>query len=53
LHPPQKFQRSPFWNGWSYGIRNYSVKVTFNGMISLLNFTKSTNWFKSWCGEHI
>jgi hypothetical protein len=20
LHPPQKFERPPFWNGWSYGI---------------------------------
>jgi hypothetical protein len=40
LHPPQKFERPPFWNGWRYGIRKYSVEVTFNDMTSLLNFTK-------------
>jgi hypothetical protein len=31
----QKFERSPFWNGWSYGIKNYGVEVTFNGMTFL------------------
>jgi hypothetical protein len=41
---------SPFWNGWRYGITKYGVEVTFNGMISLLNFIKSTNWFKSYWG---
>jgi hypothetical protein len=40
LHPPQKFERPPFWNGCSYGIKNYGVEVTFNGMTSLLNFIK-------------
>jgi len=40
LHPPQKFERPPFWNGWSYGIKNYGVEVTFNDMTSLLNFMK-------------
>jgi hypothetical protein len=40
LHPPQKFERPPFWNGWKYGIRKYRVEVTFNGMTSLLNFIK-------------
>jgi hypothetical protein len=37
LHPPQKFESLPFWNGFSYGIKNYGIKVTFNGMTSLLN----------------
>jgi hypothetical protein len=40
LHPPQKFERPPFWNGWRYGNKKYGVKVTFNGMISLLNLIK-------------
>jgi hypothetical protein len=39
LHPPQKSERPPFWNGYSYGIKNYGVEVT-NGMTSLLNFIK-------------
>jgi hypothetical protein len=38
LHPPQKFERPPFCNGWSYGIKTYGVEATFNSMISLLNF---------------
>jgi hypothetical protein len=40
LHPPQKFECQPFWNGWRYGIRKYGVVVTFNGMTFLLNFIK-------------
>jgi hypothetical protein len=40
LHPSQKFERPPFWNGWRYGIKRYGVKVAFNGMTSLLNFIK-------------
>jgi hypothetical protein len=36
----QKFERLPFWNVWRYGIKKYGVKVTFNGMTSLLNFIK-------------
>jgi hypothetical protein len=40
LHPPQKFERPPFWNGWRYGIRKYGAEVTFNGMTSVLNFIK-------------
>jgi hypothetical protein len=40
LHPPQKFERPPFCNGWSYGIKKYDVEVIFNGMTSLLNFIK-------------
>jgi hypothetical protein len=40
LHPPQKFERPPFWNGWRYEIKKYGVKVTFNGVTSLLNFIK-------------
>jgi hypothetical protein len=37
-HSPQKFEHLPFLNGCSYGIKKYGVKVTFNGMTSLLNF---------------
>jgi hypothetical protein len=40
LHPPQKFERSPSWNAWRYGIKKYDVEVTFNGMTFLLNFIK-------------
>jgi hypothetical protein len=40
LLPPEKFEHPPFWNGCSYGIKNYGIKVTFNGMTSLLNFIK-------------
>jgi hypothetical protein len=40
LHPPQKFERSSFWNDWNYIIKNYDVKATFNGFTSLLNLMK-------------
>jgi hypothetical protein len=40
LHPPQKFERPPFWNGWRHGIKKYGVEVTFNGMTPLPNFIK-------------
>jgi hypothetical protein len=49
LHPSQKSECLPSWNnGWSYGIEKYVVEITFNGMTSLLNFMKSTNWFKGY-----
>jgi hypothetical protein len=38
LHPPQKFERPPFCNGWRYGIKKYGIEVIFNGMTSLLNY---------------
>jgi hypothetical protein len=50
LHPPQKFERPPFCNGCSCGIKNYCVGVTFNCMTFLLTFIKSSNWFRSWWG---
>jgi hypothetical protein len=40
LKSPQKCERPPFWNGFSYSIKNYSTEVIFNGMTSLLNFIK-------------
>jgi hypothetical protein len=40
LHPPQKFERPPFWNSWRYGIKKYGVEVTFNGIASPLNLIK-------------
>jgi hypothetical protein len=50
LPPPQKFERHPILNGWSYGIKTDGVEVTFNGMTSLQNLKKSSNWFKSYWG---
>jgi hypothetical protein len=38
LYPPQKFERPPFWNSLSYGIKKYGVEVTFNGITFLPNF---------------
>jgi hypothetical protein len=33
------------------GLKKYGYKVIFNGMTCLLNFIKSTNWFKNhWLG---
>jgi hypothetical protein len=40
LHPPQKFERPPFWNAWWYRIRKCVFEVAFNGMTSLLNFVR-------------
>jgi hypothetical protein len=40
LHPPQKFERPPFWNDLRYGITRYGVEVIFNSINSLLNFLK-------------
>jgi hypothetical protein len=37
LHPSQRFERPPFWNGWSYEVKNYGAEVTFSGTTSLLN----------------
>jgi hypothetical protein len=53
LHPSQKFVRLPFWNGWRYGINKYGVKVTFNGMTSLLNFIKIYQLVQKLLGGHI
>jgi hypothetical protein len=40
FHPPHKFERPPFSDGWRNGIRKYGVHVTFNGMTYVLNFMK-------------
>jgi hypothetical protein len=40
LHPPQKFERPPYWYDCSYGIRNHGIEITYNGMTSLLSFIK-------------
>jgi hypothetical protein len=32
LRQRQKFERPPFWNDCSYGIKSYGVEVTLNGM---------------------
>jgi hypothetical protein len=47
LHPSQKFEPPPSWNGLSCRITNYGVEVTLNGMTFVLNFIKSTNTFNS------
>jgi hypothetical protein len=36
LHSLHKFEHPPFWNGFSYSIKNYVVEVTI--MTSLLYF---------------
>jgi hypothetical protein len=41
LNQPQKFERRPFWGGWSYEIKNNGTQDNFNGMTSLLNFMKT------------
>jgi uncharacterized Zn-finger protein len=46
----QKFERPPFWNGWSYGIKKYGVEVTFNGMTSILNFIRMYHLFQKLLG---
>jgi hypothetical protein len=53
LHLPQKFERLPLWNVWTYWIKEYDVKVSFDGMTSLLNVIKSTNWFKNYYRGHM
>jgi hypothetical protein len=49
LHPPQKFERPPFWNGCSYGIKHYGIEVTFNGMTSL-NFIQFYHLVQNFMG---
>jgi hypothetical protein len=46
LQPLQKFERSPFWNACSYGIKNYGNEVTFNGITSLANFIQLYHSFQ-------
>jgi hypothetical protein len=52
LHPPQKFERPPFLNGWRYGINKYGVEVCFNGMTSLLNIIKIYELVQTLLGGH-
>jgi hypothetical protein len=40
LHLPQKSERPPLWNGWSYVTKYYGAEVIFNGMTSMLSFIK-------------
>jgi hypothetical protein len=40
LRSPQKCEHLPFWNGYSYSIKNYGMKASFSGITSLLNFIK-------------
>jgi hypothetical protein len=44
LHPPQKFERPPFCNSWSYGIGKYGFWITFSGIISIPNFLVNSYW---------
>jgi hypothetical protein len=32
LRSPHKSGSRPFWNSWSYGMKNYGIEITFNGM---------------------
>jgi hypothetical protein len=52
LHPPQEFETPPFWNSSNYWIKKHNFEATFNDMTSLLNFIKSSNWFKTYYGGH-
>jgi hypothetical protein len=52
LHPPQKFERPPFCNGWRYGIKKYGDEVTFNGMTFLPNFIKIYQLVQTLLGGH-
>jgi hypothetical protein len=36
-HPPENFELPPLW---SYGINTYGAEVTFDGVVSILNFIK-------------
>jgi hypothetical protein len=53
LYLPQKLERPPLWNVWTYWIKEYDVRITFDGMTSLLNVIKSTNWFKNYYSGHM
>jgi hypothetical protein len=50
-HSPQDFERRPFLNGWSYGIKNYRVEVPFNGITFLPNFMKIYQSVQKLLGE--
>jgi hypothetical protein len=41
MHPPQKLECPPFWNGSSYRIKKYSTEVLFRGMASLSKLIKT------------
>jgi hypothetical protein len=47
LHPPQKFERSPFLNGESYRTIDYGVEVPFNSMTFLLNLINVYDFFSN------
>jgi hypothetical protein len=40
LHPLQKSELPPSWNGLRYVIKKYGIEANFNGMTSILNFIK-------------
>jgi hypothetical protein len=47
----QNFERPPFWNGCRYGIQNYGVEVTINGVKSLQNYIKICQLAQKFVGE--
>jgi hypothetical protein len=53
LHPPQKFNRPPFWNGWSYRIKISGFRSSSMESPSYKISSKSTHKFKSywWWGD--
>jgi hypothetical protein len=40
FHTSSEVWTLPFWNIWSYRIKEYGIAIKFNDMISLLNFMK-------------
>jgi hypothetical protein len=40
MHPTNNFEPQPFLIGWSYGIKNYYIEVTLNGITWLPNNMK-------------
>jgi hypothetical protein len=52
MHPSLEFESPPYWDGWSYRVRNYAAEVTFSGMAPCLISWPSTNWFRVFSGRH-
>jgi hypothetical protein len=47
-----KFERPPFWNGCSYGIKSHGAEAIFNAMTSLPNFIKIYRLVQKLIGGH-
>jgi hypothetical protein len=40
MHPTNNFELQPFYNDWSYRIKNYFIEVPLIGITSLPNIMK-------------